>query len=264
MGKLESEIQFTGSIGNLTAYRMRGVDKIIVRRKGGASKERIKNDREFKMTRLNNSEFSGRAQGVHWMMNALRPLRRVVADYNLCAPLNRSMKHFQNQDDINDLGKRSIIFSKHGNLLEGFSMNQTTLLENLVRTPLKCSLSKDTLTATINIPELVPGLNFFPPEKHSLLRVVALLSVVPDLYWTKDGYKPTHPKYYPWTETATTPWLKVKEASPPTILDLKLNVTPPDNNYALMLSIGICFGTAHPGEVEDVKHAGCGKVLAVV
>lgn len=109
MGKLESDIQFTGRVGNLSAYRMRGVDKIIVRKKGGASKRRIKNDPGFARTRENNVEFSGRAQGVRWIMRALEPLRR-VADYNLCGPINKMMMHVQHQDDVNNRGKRSILF----------------------------------------------------------------------------------------------------------------------------------------------------------
>src|SRR3989337_1041067 len=99
MALLESDIQFTGPLGNLSAYRMRGVDKIIVRKKGGASKKRIKNDPEFERTRENNTEFSGRAAGVRWVMRALMPLRR-VADYNLCGPINKLMKHVQDEDDV--------------------------------------------------------------------------------------------------------------------------------------------------------------------
>jgi len=47
MGKLESEFQFTGPVGNLSAYRMRGVDKIIIRKKGGASRNKIRNSLLF-------------------------------------------------------------------------------------------------------------------------------------------------------------------------------------------------------------------------
>ena len=94
MALLESLLQFTGSMGNVSAYRMRGVDKIIIRKKGGATRDKIKNNPEFERTRQQNMEFSGRARGVHWMMAALRPLK-VVADYSLSGPLNKVMKYIQ-------------------------------------------------------------------------------------------------------------------------------------------------------------------------
>lgn len=93
---------------------------------------------------------------------------------------------------------------------------------------------------------------------------MALLSVVPDLSWTEDGYTFTHPTYYTWTAEITTPWLHVTEGSPATTLELKLNAVPPDNNFALMLSVGIRLGAPLAEGIDDVKHAGCGKVVRVV
>ena len=42
MGRIEQGIEFTGSIGKFTAYGMRGVDGIIVRKKGASSKKQIR------------------------------------------------------------------------------------------------------------------------------------------------------------------------------------------------------------------------------
>ena len=263
MGQLESEFQFTGRLGNVTAYRMRGVDKIIIRKKGGASKTRIKNDPEFARTRENNTEFSGRAQGVRWVMRALEPLRR-VADYSLSGPINKIMTDVQYEDDINGRGQRSIFLSKYGSMLEGFSMNRYSSFDNVVRAPLTYTVSRDTLSAKVDIPALIPGVNFAPPQKHPLFSLMALLSIVPDLHLKKDRYVFTHPTYKTWTAEATTPWLHVTEGSASTTLELKLNKLPPDNNFALMLSIGIRLGTPLAHGIDDIKHAGCGKVVRVV
>ncbi len=43
MGTRSNNFAFTGSLGNYSAYTMRGHDGIILRTKGGASKNRIKN-----------------------------------------------------------------------------------------------------------------------------------------------------------------------------------------------------------------------------
>jgi len=39
MAELLSGFEFTGRLGNITAYKMKGSDKIILRTRGGASKK---------------------------------------------------------------------------------------------------------------------------------------------------------------------------------------------------------------------------------
>ena len=266
MGKLESEFQFTGPVGNLSAYRMRGVDKIILRKKGGASRNKIRNSPEFAKTRLHNKEFTGRARGVHWMWCALRPLIP-LSDHNLSGPINKLLKYVQYRDEVTAIGQRTIAFSKHASLLEGFSLNRDSDLNTLVKAPLRYSVSRETLSAKIEIPELIPRRNFSPPKEHPLFCVVAVLGAVPDLYHMDrryEPYAPSHPGFAKLPVEAATEWLRVSEGSPATTLEVKLQSPPPADDYALVLSIGVCFGTPAPGgAVERVEHAGCAKIVAV-
>ena len=58
----------------------------------------------------------------------------------------------------------------------------------------------------------------------------------------------------------------MNEGSPATTLEVKLDSTPPADDYALVLSIGICFGIPAPapgGTVELVKYAGAAKIVRV-
>ena len=111
MGKIEQVVGFTGSVGNLTAYKMRGVDGIVVRQKGGVSKERIQNDLNFHRTRENNAEFGGRSAASRSIMNALFPLKP-LADYNIAGPLNALLRPIQVADPIGARGQRSVELSK--------------------------------------------------------------------------------------------------------------------------------------------------------
>jgi hypothetical protein len=56
MARLKGDIKFVGKYGDLTAYTMQGSDEIIIRSKGGASKETIKNADNFARTRDLNKE----------------------------------------------------------------------------------------------------------------------------------------------------------------------------------------------------------------
>ena len=75
---------------------MKGSDKIILRTKGGASKEKIKKGKEFATTRRLNSEFGGRAVASKYIMRSLFPLK-ALADYNIAGPLNALIKPIQDK-----------------------------------------------------------------------------------------------------------------------------------------------------------------------
>src|SRR5579862_1387448 len=129
MAQLESEFEFTGSLGNLSAYKMRGVDRIVIRTKGGASRDKILKSPEFELTRRNISEFSGCSTAGRWVRYALYS-QRALADYNISGPLNALMKSMQLLDKVSEWGKRSILLSKNPTLLEGFSLNRYVTFES--------------------------------------------------------------------------------------------------------------------------------------
>ena len=47
MARIKGPLQIEGGMGSMSFYNRRGSDKIIVRTKGGASKQVIKNSPEF-------------------------------------------------------------------------------------------------------------------------------------------------------------------------------------------------------------------------
>ena len=265
MGKIEQGVEFTGSVGNFTAYRMRGVDGIVVRKKGGASKKRIKKDRSFLHTRLLNSEFGGRSAASKRIMRMLHPMK-ALADYNIAGPLNGLLRPIQLEDTKNKKGTRSIILSGNPGLLEGFSLNREIIFESIVRAPLTATVSRETMSAEVSLPALIPDINFKSQGKHPLYSFNAVLGVVPDLFSSSYGYKPSHKKYndqlgYVMTQSA---WFSCLSGSEAINLALKVDFVPPDDHFILMLSVGIRYGDPASGnKVEQVKYAGAAKILRV-
>jgi hypothetical protein len=259
-----TDISFTGSLGNISAYKMKGSDKIILRTKGGASKKKIQKVKEFERTRQLNAEFGGRSAGSKYIMRSLFPLK-ALADYNLAGPLNALIKPIQAMDTESDRGKRNIYFTRQPKLLEGFSLNKRNPFDSIVRNPVSCRLNKKNYSASIEIPALIPGINFFvPPGRHPLYSIVIVLGIVPDLIFTKDGYKPlTDPQ----AVHEATGWHPVSKASQAMALEVSLqgkSLQLPVASFSLVLSIGIRFGTVGMGDaVEQVKYAGAAKVMVV-
>src|SRR5438105_15373191 len=111
MAQINSNFDFTGPLGNVSAYKMRGVERTILRTPGGQSREKIKNHPNFRVTRLNNFEFGGCSLAAKLIRKMLWP-QQSVADYNISGPLTALVKPIQAMDMENGLGNRNIIFSK--------------------------------------------------------------------------------------------------------------------------------------------------------
>jgi hypothetical protein len=262
MAQLSKNFDFTGSLGNVSAYKMRGSDKIILRTKGGASKNKIKTHPRFKTLRKHNAEFGGRSLGSKWIRLMLQPLAS-MGDYNTAGPINALIKPIQAFDTVHELGERDIFFSKGSALLHGFSLNKRYTFDSIIRSSLVYSVDKASLSGSIDIPELVPGINFFNPGKHNFYSIVAVLGVVPDLYYSPYRYMPAWPEsseYQPVYEAST--WFTSLEGSKPFTLSLKYNQPIQTPNFIAMLSVGIKFGTMGPGGVmQQIAHAGGAKIL---
>lgn len=263
MALLDSEFSFTGSLGELSAYRMRGTDKVVIRRKGGASKNQIKTSPAFVNTRRMNMEFGGRAFATKWIMHMLAHFKP-LADYNIAGPLNALLKPAQDLDTVNNSGERSVLLSQKPHLLDGFSLNRKITFESVVPATLSHELSRETLSAQIQLPELIPGFNFHAP-KYPWYRFIAGIGIVPDFVFATDRYDACHPDYsLHMNRQLYTPWLPVLNGGKATSLELQIPHTLPDENFSIILCIGIAFGNVvNEREITQVKYAGCAKVLAV-
>ena len=73
MAKLISGLSFTGTLSNMSAYKMRGHDGIILRTKGGPSKQNIKDWPSFLVTGCNNMEFGDHSTAASWTMFGTHP-----------------------------------------------------------------------------------------------------------------------------------------------------------------------------------------------
>lgn len=267
MAKLETPLAFTGSLGNISAYRMRGSDRIILRRHGGASKKKIKTSPAFANVRRNNQEFGGVTTTSKWILRSLHPLKS-LADYNLIGTLNALLKSIQKRDTESKWGQRHVQVSKNPWLLAGFSLNKKYPVDSVLRSPLPLSLSRAERSGWIDIPAWVPGINFTPSPYHPYYSLVAVLGIIPDIVFKEGKYQPASPGYeHPMSSVTleTTPWQPVVAPSEAIRLSLTSTFVPPDEAFSLLLSIGVRYGAiGMGGSIQQVPHAGCAKILAVV
>ncbi len=267
MAKFSPNFGFQGSFGDLSFYKRRDIDEPIVRKKGGASKEKIKTSPRFVRTRELNAEFGGRATASKWIMHACWP-QKALADYNIAGPINTLVKPIQQMDTESRRGQRNIILSANPHLLEGFSFNRKTSFDSVIRNPVGWSLSRDALFARVDIPALLPGINLFKPEKQPacpMFSIITVLGLVPDLFYSERGYQANKGYALNTFQRAETPWFPTLKGAESTTLEMQLGTIPPDGHFSLMLTIGIRYGTMldTAGTVEQVKYTGAARILAM-
>jgi len=267
MAKLGANFDFTGSIGNISAYKMRGVEGTVLRKKGGASKEKVKTSPGMEGTRRGNSEFGGRAAAGKWIRTMLHQ-QLPMAGYNVTGAINALMTPIQKLDTAHSHGQRDVLISKNPWLLEGFSLNKEKGFDSFIRNPLTWSVSREALSARIELPALLPGINLLATDKFPMYSIIASLGIVPDFFYTEHGFLPSSRDYTTHhvgvMSSVDTGWHPTLQGSPAMPLELKLSAVPPDQSFSLLLSIGIRFGAMiNANTVQQVKHEGAAKILGM-
>jgi hypothetical protein len=259
MAKLEGNILFTGSLDNLSAYKMRGSDKIILRKKGGPTKKQIKHSPNFENTRRNNKEFGGRAMAAACIKRCLHPFG-FLADHNITAPLNALLQAIQKMDTTSGRGKRHILLTKQPRLLEGFSLNRRYMFETIVRTPVICHLQKE--QAIIELPALLPGINFMSPGNYAFYKFIGAAGWVPDIYYSEHGYRPKERQHY-FPEIMASDWLPVNASAPARTLTIPALPLNKPADCSTLVAVGIAFGQMQGDTVVPEKYVGGAKVMMV-
>ncbi|MBT1690483.1 hypothetical protein [Dawidia soli] len=266
---LEGPFAFTGKLDMFSAYRMRGVDGIVVRRKGGPSGEKVKTAESFKNTRHTMSEFGGCSRHGSYVRKALLQIRH-LADYNFGSDINSILRQVQLRDGTGEWGRRRITLSEHTRLLEGFSTTQKApAFDSIVRAPLYYTLDRQTRSARIDLPELLRDINYFPQNNHAMFRLTVTLGIVPDVTYDVPSKEYLPPAWYSRAYNSistSTEWNPSLEGMATTTLELAMGAAlPPDDAWTLMLSIGIEYGAFREnGNIKEVPRFGAAKILALV
>ncbi|MET3878885.1 hypothetical protein [Chitinophaga sp. OAE865] len=263
MAILTEGINFIGRIGNLNAYKLKGSDKIIVRKNtAGPSKADIQSSPTYQRVRENITEFGACSSASKAIRQVLYPVKH-LADYNFTPTLCKLAKNIQVMDTAGERGKRSILLSRYGHLLEGFQLNRINTFDSIIRHPVACSINRETGSATIKLPALVLGINFITSRNYARFRFVATIGLVPDIVYKVNNYKSSEQTSLP--EVIFTEWQSLQQSFEAQSITMQLKeLNALSDTKTIMVGIGIEMGVSLSNQVvERIKHAGAAKILAV-
>ena len=263
MARLTGPISFTGKLQNLSARKRKGSKHIILQTRYGPSKHDIDTKPSYANTKRENKEFGGRSTASKWIRDGYYALRGILDPKNL-NNLNALLMPIQLLDRVSAYGKRSVALSSARGLLEGFNINEWHPFDSVITNPIEAAITKEEFKASLTIPALLPQVNFFAPTQHPFFRIVACLSLVPDLYCNEPKYRPMEGYEHVHPAVVKTQWMAVQAGSEVINLELSMPQLPPGDHYSLVLTIGMEQGTAKSNTlIKGVKYAGAGKILKV-
>ena len=264
MAKTILQVPITGSMGDYSVYRMKGSPKLIVRAKSGPTKMAIKKGPQYSQLRQFQSEFSGCGKGISQLMNATHAMKH-LADHNYSGNFTKACKAIQKLDMVNPQGKRSILFSKYGSILAGFDFNLTNPFDSIVKQPIEFTISRNNLSAQVEVGDLYPEINFLNPWKLPRYRLILGLGIVSDMKLTADGYTPATPLSDLHPTQERTEWMNAAVKSETIASAIRLEIPAVlKASSLLVLTIGVEFGRLVSNNlIEAVKRAGTGKILGV-
>lgn len=154
MAKQGGILQIQGTLENLTFYK--SADGLLVRTRGGVSKQRIMNDPAFVRTRENGAEFGHSANSGKLLRNAVGSMVFKAKDRKLSSRLLKVMSQLKNLDTVNARGMRKVaegLNDPNGKLLlKGFDFNERAALQSVLYSP----IAVDPLTGTVTIADFNP------------------------------------------------------------------------------------------------------------
>lgn len=265
MARVKGILQVTGSLKGVSMYTMRGSDEVIMRTKGGPSKNTIRTSESCKGLRDSGTEWGGCTKAASSLRRAMEPLMR-LADYNVMGGMNALCKKIQNLDTENEKGRRNVYVSENRSLLADFNFNKTNPFDRVIRLRPSWNIDRTTASATVTIPDFNPMEQLAAPNKLPFMRFVVVLGVSTNVTYDESSksYKPANDLLLGYYKEAHTAWFPVKRAMPEQTLEVQIDKIAPfiTESDTLVLGLGVEFGTVGAdGEGEAVKWAGCAKIV---
>jgi len=258
----------TGSIQGLSFYTQRGSDKVIMRTKGGAGKEKIATAPQFETLRKNQQEFSGCTKFGSQTRYAFGGLHR-LADYNLTPVLNGMAKNLMKLDTVTPLGQRRIQLSQHKQTLEGFNFNRTYPFNTVLRVGITAVMDREHLHVSVTIPRINTDVDLVNIQRLPYFRIIAVMGTVSDVHYdeTEKAYVPAVSDLHGTSRVVTSDWYPSQTIVPEHLMMVQMTDKQQSlltDEVSVLLSIAVEFGTVgFNGETTEVKYAGCGKVMMV-
>ncbi|HNP23822.1 MAG TPA: hypothetical protein PKM63_17970 [Panacibacter sp.] len=164
-----------GTIGNVNFYR--SIDGYLVRRKGGASADKIQKDPTFERTRENMSEFGRASTAARLLRSSLRPLIQHAADCRMVSRLHQRMLSAIRADTVSPRGQRNATDGDM-RLLKGFTFNMAVKPDAILFIPYAISFTRSSGVIMASFEPFIAAATIAAPPCTTYFRISLAASAV--------------------------------------------------------------------------------------
>lgn len=265
MATVTNTKDYVGSVGKISYIKRHDLSETYIRTKGGPHRNVVNSAPKLDKMRKNNLEWVACSKcglGIRLSMSALMQ----CTTYNISGPLNAIAKAVQKMDTAHEHGQRDIALSRYKYFLDGFSMNKDYPLSSVVRTPFQYSIQRHECKASVVLPTLTPGINFFNNFKRPYFKFIVNLGIVSDMIFDsgKGNYLPECAKLQGYSQSVNTSWYSAFDILAEQTIEIVLDSRfQPGDSETLLLGLGIIFGNPLSAAlIEPVKYSGSAILLA--
>lgn len=268
MAKLKGLLNITGKLEDLSLYKMHGVDDIIVRRKGGPTKQMIKNSDSCVRIRENNTEFStcsAMGKDIRYFLQ----INTYSSDYSSSGKLNGLMMQMLKKDEKHDRGERGICISQNREMLNGFDFGKTNSFNNVVKKLPEVTVDREQLTARIRIPETDGENQLYNFHGKSWMHYGIRFAIISDMQYDAEREKamPVNECCHGIGASYLSEWIPAKGVIP--VQEILLSVADRaegklSENDSLVVAVTLHYGdVGADGKPHEAKYAAVTRIFAV-
>jgi len=241
MAKQTGLVKYSGTMGGVRHFKIKGLDGDFAGLAGGPTGEQIQNDDAFARTRENMSEFGGCASAAKSIRVALAQIIKQFSDSRLTGRLTAIMKQINLEDITNARGERSIEISANQNVLSGLNFNENISLSGIFNAPYTLSNTPARDSATFTIPGFNPANLISAPSGATHFRLVSAIAVASDWQYNPatGKYEPTDPTLSELSNIQYSGYLDLNAAVPNTVITSTLPGSP---TMTASVSVLNCIG----------------------
>jgi hypothetical protein len=244
MAKQTGIVKYSGTLGGVRHFKIKGLTGDFAGLSGGPSAEQIANDPAFIRTRENMSEFGGCAKTGKSIRNGLSILMKQMGDPQVTGRLTAVMKRINLNDTSGIRGERGVLISQNQNDLVGFNFDKNLSPQSVFFAPINISTTPTRNSATFTVTSFQPSAYINAPAGATHFRLINALSVVSDyVYDTLLGvYQPSNPSLDGISEIQYSPYTDLSAATPIITLTSTLPGSPiVTTDVSVLCTIGIEF-----------------------
>ena len=191
---------------NLRIYKIRGIDKTIVARKGGPTPEEVKNGENYEDLRMNQQEFAAASNLAKTLRHSLPQKMAEICEPYVSGKLTAQFRNLA-QLSQGDKGKRPILLSENGKNLEGFDFNSNAPFKQTFPTNVMVMSGSNYGQLILHIPSFTPREDLNAPADATHYQLFSHLLLLSDYTYKQElkEYNPCAPEVHARKSTRENP-----------------------------------------------------------